>query len=89
MVILAAVTGYARVFLGYHSVMQVILGCAVGTANAFAFFWLLDTTWQPYAELLLNTRIARILRVRNTIWKEFYQERRDARLVAAQQGKSA
>ena len=72
MFVLSALTGYARVYLGYHSVFQVLLGFAVGGMLALVQYLVTARYLHALGKGLVQTRLARILSVENDFWPEYF-----------------
>lgn len=69
--VLAAATAWSRVYLGYHTTKQVLVGSAVGAFTAVA--WFVVTTVARKIGLLgwaLDTPLAKMLRVRDLVVEE-------------------
>ena len=70
LLVAAAVAG-SRIYLNYHTTNQVFVGCAAGAFSAVAWFlatmWLRRTGWLAWG---LETRLARLLRMRDLVVEE-------------------
>ncbi|KAL2023892.1 hypothetical protein VTK56DRAFT_669 [Thermocarpiscus australiensis] len=84
----AALVAWSRVYLGYHTVRQVLVGCAAGAASAggwFAVTWMLRET--GLLAWALELPLARWFRVRDLVvgedlcqagWEKWERRRRQA-----------
>ena len=58
----------SRVYLNYHTPKQVLVGCLAGTVCAVAWFVVMTLMRQAgFVNLILNTRIARVMCVRDLV----------------------
>lgn len=70
---LTAVTGYARVYLGYHSAVQVVLGTAAGLAGAFVQYAVTVRYLLPYGAGVKRTKLAKLLDLQVRVWPAYYK----------------
>lgn len=93
--VLAAAVAVSRVYLQYHTVKQVVVGCCLGTVFAIAWFVATEFVRRTgLVEWVLDLQIVRAARIRDLIceedlveigwqiWEEKRQRRNRARTLA-------
>ena len=67
----AGTVAVSRIYLNYHTPIQVLIGCAAGALSGVGWFaatwWLRQSGWLEWG---LETRIARMLRMRDLVVEE-------------------
>ncbi|KAJ0087765.1 hypothetical protein Patl1_32055 [Pistacia atlantica] len=63
---LAFLTMYSRVYLGYHTVSQVIGGAFVGSSCGAVWFWMVNCVFLYYFPAIEKSFIGRILHLKDT-----------------------
>lgn len=56
---------HTRVYLGYHTTNQVVIGVGVGAAGGTGWYWLMERVLRPWFPWVCSTRVARMLRLRD------------------------
>ena len=71
MLLFASAVAASRIYLNYHTPVQVLIGCAAGALSAIAWFaatwWLRESRWLEWG---LETQVARMLRMRDLVVEE-------------------
>lgn len=86
-----AVAG-SRIYLSYHTPKQVLVGCAAGAVSAVAWFCITACLRRfGWVEWLLDSRIARLLRMRDLVvdedlvdagWERWEARRKNRQIMA-------
>ncbi|CAH8379855.1 unnamed protein product [Eruca vesicaria subsp. sativa] len=63
---LAVVTMYSRVYLGYHTVVQVFAGALLGVVVGGSWFWVVNSVLFPYFPVIEESVLGRWLCVKDT-----------------------
>lgn len=82
--VLAALTMVSRVYLGYHSVVQVFAGAILGTVLGAAWYWVVQNVLAGYFPLIEESTIGRRFYIKDTshipnVFKFEYDNARAAR----------
>ncbi|TKY52899.1 Lipid phosphate phosphatase gamma [Spatholobus suberectus] len=90
---LAVLTTYSRVYLGYHTVAQVLAGTALGTFLGAVWFWVVNAVLHPYFPVIEESAFGRRFYVKDTshianVLKFEYDMARAQRRNAASDSKS-
>lgn len=88
---LAGLTMYSRVYLGYHSVVQVFAGALAGIVIGASWFWVVYTTLIKYFTAIEESEIGRRFYIKDTshianVMKFEYDNARAARKEMADKG---
>jgi len=88
----AAAVAVSRIYLSYHTPKQVLVGCAAGVVSAVAWFCITACLRRfGWVEWLLDSRVARMLRMRDLVinedlvdagWERWEARRKDKRIMA-------
>ncbi|KAG2241351.1 hypothetical protein Bca52824_096665 [Brassica carinata] len=80
---LAVVTMYSRVYLGYHTVVQVFAGAGLGVVVGGSWFWVVNSVLYRYFAVIEESGLGRMLCVKDTSHipdvLKFYDNARAAR----------
>lgn len=81
---LAVLTMYSRVYLGYHSVVQVFAGAALGAALGGGWFWVVNNLFRCHFQAIEESAFGRFFYVKDTshlpnVLKFEYENARAAR----------
>jgi dolichyldiphosphatase len=63
---LAGLVMYSRVYLGYHSILQVLVGCLVGGAVAILWYIFSEAYLRPHYAAIAKWRVCQYFLVRDT-----------------------
>jgi dolichyldiphosphatase len=63
---LAPLVMYSRVYLGYHSVTQVLAGASLGVVLGSSWFWCVHRYFHPKFQQLEKSKFCRFFRIRDS-----------------------
>lgn len=81
---LAVLTMYSRVYLGYHSVVQVFAGATLGAFLGGGWFWVVNYVFRGYFPVIEESALGRLFYIKDTshipnVLKFEYENARGAR----------
>ena len=98
-VVVAALVAWSRIYLGYHTTRQVLVGTGAGVVSALAwFFFTAELRRSGWLHWGLQTRLARALRTRDLIvmedmcqagWEKWEEHRDGSRAAKGAKSKAS
>ncbi|XP_064649962.1 dolichyldiphosphatase 1-like [Lineus longissimus] len=83
--VLAFLVGYSRVYLGYHSPSQVVLGALTGLALGTLWFLIVHLVFTPFFPMIAAWPVSEFMMIRdstlipNVMWFEYTSSRQESR----------